>query len=112
MEHVTAQQLLVRNCSITVKLQRHVIHISNDHELGKLLSGKTEAATDELVAQVKHAYQRFFGEVLNISDASLAVEIWGHVYFEYLVKVTEQKLDWRFLTQLGDKGTAKCEKIE
>lgn len=112
MEYPAEQQFLIRECSINVKLEPSIIHIINDEELGKLLNDGVEATTDALVSLIKEAYSRLFGKALDISNASLAVEIWGHVYFEYLAKVTEEKTDWKLIKQLADKITSNCEVID
>jgi len=106
------QQFLTRGWSIKVNLEQHVVHIVNDKELWGLLNEQTEAATDEFIGRLKPEYERLFGQELDISDASLAVEIWGHVYCEYFARILEGMIDLDLVKQLTDKITSYCEVID
>lgn len=106
------QQFLVRGWSIQVNMERHAVHIVNDKELWGLLNEQTEAATDDFISLLKQEYQRLFGQELDISDASLAVEIWGHVYCEYFAHVLDNIVDLNLIKQLTDKIAANCEIID
>ncbi|KAA5534937.1 hypothetical protein F0919_10080 [Taibaiella lutea] len=106
------QHFLVRGNSIKVELEQGVIHISNDKELWGLLNEQTEASTDDFVDLLKKEYQRLFHVPLDISDASLAVEIWGHVYFEYFALIFEKMLNMNLIKKVTHKITDYCEMID
>lgn len=106
------QHFLVRGNSIKVQLEKGAVHITNDKELWGLLNEQTEAGTDDLINLLKAAYKDLFGQSLDISDASLAVEIWGHVYFEYFALIFEQLVSLGVVKQMADKITTYCEIID
>jgi hypothetical protein len=106
------QQFLVRGRSIKVTLREHSIHIVNDEELWRLLNGQAEAATDDLIEVVKREYERLFHMPLDISDASLAVEIWGHIYCDYFARILEETVDLNLVKQLTDKIASTCKVID
>lgn len=106
------QHFLVRGNSIKVQLEQGALHIANDKELWGLLNEETEAATDDFILLVKAEYKRLFNQTLNISDASLAVEIWGHVYFEYFALIFEKMVNMNLIKQMTHKITDYCEIID
>jgi hypothetical protein len=106
------QHFLVRGNSIKVQLEQGALHITNDKELWGLLNEQTEAATDDFIDLLKKEYQRLFHVPLDISDASLAVEIWGHVYFEYFALIFEKMVNMNLIKQVANKITAYCEVID
>jgi hypothetical protein len=61
---------------------------------------------------VKKEYERLYKKELNISDASLAVEIWGHVYFEYFAIVFEKLVNMNLIKQMASKISSYCEIID
>jgi hypothetical protein len=70
----------VRNKNISTQLQVNRINILSDEQLMALVTEMPRAATDELVSAIKKEYQVRFNEDFDVSDASMAVEIWGHVF--------------------------------
>ncbi len=76
---------LLQDCSVRVVFKVGLIGITNDNALKRLMHVDLNGVTDELIRLIKADYALFQGTPLAISDDSLVVEIWGHVYAEYLL---------------------------
>jgi len=70
----------VRDKNISIQLQVNRINILTDGQLVTLVTEMPRAATDELVSAIKKEYQVQFNKDFDVADASMAVEIWGHVF--------------------------------
>lgn len=73
-------QLSVHGKNISVELVAHVVRVATDNQLTGLLQQNAKAATEELVARIKAEYKNMFHVPLMITNQSMMVEIWGHVY--------------------------------
>lgn len=86
---------------IKVKLGENTIHINNKEDaLNKWIAADPETATDRLVEAVKAAFFRENRRHLEISDDSLAVEIWGHIYFEKFVDYIDDLVKLKLVRKL------------
>lgn len=95
--------IIVRGRHIAVTLVEHAIRIVSNSELSDLLAADTESATDELVLMVKSEYHNAVGSAFSVSDASLAVEIWGHVYVDKFADIVKSLSPFAFIDGLADK---------
>jgi len=101
--------ITVRGRTLHVCIQRHITRITNDDELTALLAHDKEAATKELITAIKVRYQEEFGTRLKVSDKSMAVEIWAHVYVEKFAKaITSLKV----IRKLANAIIRRCEIID
>jgi hypothetical protein len=101
--------ITVRGKSLHIYIRQHIIRITNDDELIALLAHDTEAATGELITTIKVRYQEEFGKELKVSDKSMAVEIWAHVYVEKFAKAIASL---RITRKLADAIIRRCEIID
>jgi hypothetical protein len=101
--------ITVRGKSLHIYIRQHIIRITNDDELIALLAHDTEAATGELITTIKVRYQEEFGKKLKVSDKSMAVEIWAHVYVEKFAKAIASL---RITRKLADAIIRRCEIID
>ena len=99
----------VRGKSLQVCIQPHIIRITNDDELTALLAHDKEAATKELITAIKVRYQKEFGSRLKVSDKSMAVEIWAHVYVEKFAKAI---VSLKVIRKLANAIIRHCEIID
>jgi hypothetical protein len=106
------QHFLIKGHSIKVTFEKGIAHIYNNEELWNLLNEATEAATEELVNSIKQSYKELYGTEFNISNESLCVEIWGHVYFEYFAIVFEKLVSLNLIKQITHKISSYCEVID
>ena len=97
---------------IKVELDAHIIRITNDDQLSTLLAHKTETVTLNLVNAIKEAYKNLYKQELDISDASMCVEIWGHVYTDKFAEAIKSISSLDFIDKLAEKIIERCEVID
>lgn len=104
--------ITVNGEDIKVELDRDIIRITNDDQLSALLAHNTEKVTLSLVAAIKEAYNNLYKKELDISDASMAVEIWGHVYTDKFAEAIKSISSFDFIDMLAEKIIERCEVID
>ncbi len=72
----------VRDKEIELRIEEFALHLTINNNLRTLLKHNTEANTDVVVAVMKAAYYDAFSRDFAVSNASMAVEIWAHIYAE------------------------------
>jgi len=70
---------------IQVRMENGVIRIKNDIHLWQLFDRDVKQRTHCLIDRIKADYRFNFGKPLQIHAKSIAIEIWGHLYYEYLL---------------------------
>ncbi len=106
------QLIVLEGCTITVVFDEHALHITNDKELERLLSGDIERVTDILVSVVQKEFRTLHHRDLAISADSLAVELWGHVYCGQLAQAIAELVPLPLVAQFRDKVISYCEVID
>ncbi len=104
--------LTIRGKKISIALVQHAVRITTDDELTNLLALDTEAATAELVAAIKTAYKNLFNTEFAVSDSSMIVEIWGHVYADQFANWIKEISDINFIDKIADKVIYHAEYID
>jgi hypothetical protein len=108
MKHVFA----LNGCHIEVFFEEHSVHITNNHELWRLIGKDPVAATTELVQLIFKEFATLHHREFEIHPDSLIVEIWGHVYFEYMTLILGNLVKLKLITQVMDKLISYCEVID
>jgi hypothetical protein len=108
----TTCAISINGHSITVLFQPHSVHITHDEALVQLLENDREQATDKLVAAIRERFRLLYTCDLDINDASLAVEIWGHVYCAQLASVVQNLVQLKLLDKVADKVIGYCAVID
>ncbi|HEY2727930.1 MAG TPA: hypothetical protein VGI61_12195 [Parafilimonas sp.] len=104
--------ITVLDNKIDVRLEDHIIHITNNDALTNLLACNTETKTEQLVHSIKIAYYKLFNKNLEVSDASMAVEIWAHVYTEKFADAVQSSASIKLIDKLAEKVIERCEIID
>ena len=104
--------LSVRGKMVTIQLAQHIVRITNDNGLTTLLSADTKAATYELVTAIKKVYYQQFNTSFHVSDASIAIEIWGHVYVEKMAMWLQSLTSIKVMQKITKKLIYHCELID
>ncbi|MEP7318191.1 MAG: hypothetical protein ABI921_05610 [Panacibacter sp.] len=104
--------LSVQGTNIQLDLREHKVKVTNNDDLRTLLAHQTEAATDVLVAAIKQEFKKQFNRELNISSASMSVEIWGHIYTEHFATAIKYLAKLRLIDNIADKVVDHCEVID
>lgn len=97
--------------NISVRLHLNSIAIISDEQLLALITEMPEAATDELVSAIKKEFHAQFNKDFDVANASMAVEIWGHVFAEKFATAVKTITSIRFVDQLAEKICLHCEVI-
>jgi hypothetical protein len=108
MKHV----FVLNGYHIEVFFEEHSVHITNNHELWQLIGKDPIAATTALVQLIFKEFTTLHGREFEIHPDSLIVEIWGHVYFEYLALILGNLVRLKLITLVVDKLTSYCEVID
>lgn len=93
------KEYYIEGYTILVSFEPKMIHIINDIQLEKLLSENLVKNAMQLVTLIKKDYIEEYHRDLQVSDSSMLIEIWGHVYFEYFTVL----LTRIFPTDITDK---------
>jgi hypothetical protein len=101
----------VRSKNISVRLQKNSINILSDELLTALVTEMPEAATEELVAAIKSEFRERFKREFEVADASMAVEIWGHVFAGKFANAVKAIAHLKFVDELAEKICLHCEVI-
>ena len=104
--------ITVRNYNINIQFDEYIIHVANNDSLTNLLAHDTEAVTNELITSIKAEYLKQFNRQFDVSDASLAVEIWAHVYAEKFADIVKAHSSISLIDALMKKIIDRCEIID
>ena len=104
--------ITVRKITINVELKLYAIRIFNADTLQGLLKNDAEAATEELIINIKREYQRLFNTDFKVSDASMTVEIWAHVYADKFAEVVKNHSSINLIDKIADKIIHHAEVID
>jgi hypothetical protein len=74
-----------QSTSIQVIFEEGIIRIANNLQLWIFHDQHIVERTVWLVNMIKQDYSEFFGQPLAISNSSLGLEIWGHLYYEVFI---------------------------
>jgi len=74
-----------QSASIQVIFEEGIVRITNNLQLWFFYDQHIIERTARLVALIKQDYSEFFGRPLAISNHSLGLEIWGHLYYEVFI---------------------------
>jgi hypothetical protein len=106
------KQLAIRGKNIQLAITQHKIKLVNDLQLEALLAFDTESATEELVEAIRKAFQEQNNRDIHISDASMAVEIWGHVYTDNFANAIKSISLFDLFDSIAEKIIKHCEVID
>jgi len=98
--------------NIAIELELHVMRIINNDELQLLFANDTENITAQLVAKIKEEYHQLFNEDFKVADASIAIEIWGHVYTDKFAEAIKSFSSVQFVDAFAEKIVERCEVID
>ncbi|WP_051293409.1 hypothetical protein [Olivibacter sitiensis] len=93
----------INDCQVQVTFGHGTVHICNDMAFWQCVHQEPIKRVWALAALIKEDYIRHKGQALRISDRSLVVEIWGHLYYEYYVLRLKRRLNARWFDRLSVK---------
>lgn len=74
-----------RELYITITIEEGIVRIKNDVALWLFVSKDIKERTDWLIDCMLIDYATEIGKPLKIHSRSIAIEIWGHLYYEYFI---------------------------
>lgn len=98
--------------NIQLTFTQHKIKLTNNEDLESLVATNPETSTDALVTAIKSEYRQAIGKDIDISNSSMAVEIWGHIYAENFLTVIKSLPMFGLVDGLAEKLREHCEVID
>src|SRR3546814_12751164 len=93
---------------VRVEIGVGLVRIVNDLPFRAAVVEQPEVTTTALVAGIKADYKVAVGRELAIRDEPFIVEIWGHLYFHYILLKYSKILKVIFIFGLYDKFCHSC----
>jgi len=99
-------------CKLVVSFEKQLIRIASPQGLQKFLSQDIEMRSEILVNYIKLDYLNFIGKELAVSNDSIMVEIWGHLYASYFAKSVKNLIRLKFIRSTADLIIERSETID
>lgn len=87
---------------LLVVFRNGLIQIKKPHHLKQFLSSDIKNRSEVLVNYVKQDYFLVFGKELNVSNKSLIIEIWAHVFASYFARAMKNLIKIKPIEKLAD----------
>ena len=97
---------------MVVVFATQLISIKEPKALKKYLSKDIDARSAVFVSQIKQDYLNFIGQALAITNDSMVIEIWGHVYASHLAKATKNLVQLQLIENFADFIIKRSDTIE
>jgi hypothetical protein len=98
----TEKQYDLNNCRLIVHFDHRLVRIAGPNALQKFLSKDIETRSEVLVNAIKMDYLLLFDHELAVSNDSMIVEIWGHVYASYFAKAMKNLIKLKLVEGFAD----------
>jgi len=92
----------LNDCELLVVFEDKLIRIKKPEALQQFLSRDIELRSTTLVNHIKLDYLDFTGNALGITNDSMIVEIWGHVYASYVAKAIKKLIRLKLVGRIAD----------
>jgi hypothetical protein len=104
-------QLQVDGNDFLLSMEEGAVILHNSESLENLLQKNSYDNAMQLANKIQSAYEANFSRVLNISEASIAVEILGHVYFENFMETIGNKIPIKMVDTICENIRSRCAEI-
>ncbi|SFG58586.1 hypothetical protein [Pedobacter insulae] len=94
------KQYDLSGCVVSVLYSPKLVQIIGSTQLLTFLNHNLSLNTLQLAKLIKADYQRLFGKRLKITNASLMVEIWGHLYASHFANVIKELIKLKVIGDL------------
>lgn len=103
----------VNDRKVSIELNRFAVRVYNDdNEITKLLGQDGKTSNVILVKNIKVAYFELFNQEFKVSDASMSIEILGHVYVEKFARSVKSFIPVKLVNKVMDKIISHCQEID
>ncbi|MBC7616444.1 MAG: hypothetical protein H7202_10295 [Pedobacter sp.] len=111
-----SKNCLVKSCTydlngykVEVRFEPKLIRVMSTPELLVFLRNDLNKHTIRLVKLIKADYLILIGTPLKITNASLMVEIWGHLYASKFAKLLERMVRFKIIEKIKERSdTIDC----
>lgn len=108
------KEYVIDGCTtpVSVQLKPQIVCVYNDEGLHCLLKDNIPLRVTQLVQHIRVDYEQLFHQSLHITNNSLIVEIWAHVYAERLTFAIARFLNWRLMWKCYKFVKKRCDIID
>lgn len=106
------RQYRLDGLAVSVEIRKGLVCIVNDESFRCMLDRQLQMATTTPVAGIRTDHQTLVGRDLAIPDDSIIVEIWGHVYADYLLLKYSRILKYLLIFGLYARLRRSCAVID
>lgn len=99
-------------CSVNVFFEPKLIRIIGSEELLVHLNKRLNNHTLALVRLIKTDYALLLGKPLKITNASLAVEIWGHLYASKFATILQELISLKLIENFTEQIKKRSDTID
>lgn len=89
-----------------------IIQIQKPRTLKKFLSEDIELRSEILVNYIKQDYFNFIGKELIITNDSMIIEIWGHIFASHFAKAMKNLISLKLVENAADFIIKKSDYID
>jgi hypothetical protein len=108
----TTKQYHINGSTLDISFRHGAVHIPNSRELKEYLSLETDTRTKGLISMIKNDYFQISQEALDITDDSMAVELWGHLFAQNFRPVLDKLSDFTLTEWLAERLIKSAEIID
>lgn len=99
-------------CKVVVRFEPKLVRIIGSKALLDFLGADLNKQTLKLVRLIKTDYLALIGKRLNITNASLMVEIWGHLYASKFSNVFKELIKLHIIQHLAEHVMKRSDTID
>lgn len=99
-------------CEVKVSYKSKLVQIVGSKELLVFLSEDLKANTLKLAKLIKADYVTLMGKPLKITNQSLMVEIWGHLYASHFANAIKELINLKLIDNLTEIVTKRSDSID
>ncbi len=100
------------HCKVSVLYSPKLVRIVGSKQLLMFLEANLNSNSLKLVRLIKAEYLALYGNRLKISNASLMVEIWGHLYASQVANALKELIKLKIVGNLSDLVTRRSDTID
>ncbi|MES2417385.1 MAG: hypothetical protein V4541_04305 [Bacteroidota bacterium] len=108
----TEKQYKLEGCKVTVLFEPKLIKIAGSKRLLTFLKADIDRNSLHLVKLIKADYLKIMGKRLKITNNSLMVEIWGHLYASYFANALKNLIDLQIVENFATIITNRSDTID
>ena len=102
------KDIIIRDKTITVLFHYNSIGIISNEGIFELVKKLPEDAMEEFISVVKKEYYDNYNKDFDVSDDSITIEIWGHVFAEQFADAIKSLTNIKLIDNLAEKINAHC----